>query len=81
MEGDRIVTELMSERRVYINHLVDNGKITEKTARCLVNHKNEVPLAYRYMIKDLYEKAEYGRLNNVCESIIFLTLHTLKGEN
>ena len=75
------MTELMSERRVYIDHLVDNGRITEKTARCLVNHNNEVPLAYLYMIKDLYENAEYGRLNTVCEGIIFLTLHTIKGEN
>jgi len=81
MEGDRIVTELMSERKGYIDYLVHNGNITDKTARCIVNHNNEVPLAYRCMIKDLYENAEYGRLNTVCEGIIFLTLHTIKGEN
>ena len=73
--------ELIIERRVYIEHLVENGRITEKTARCIINHNNEVPPAYWYLIKDLYENAEYGRLNTVCEGIIFLTLHTIKGEN
>lgn len=65
------MTKLMSERTGYIDYLVHNGNITEKTARCIINRNNEVPPAYIRTIKELYEKAEYGRLNTVCEGITF----------
>lgn len=65
------MTKLMSEKTDYIDYLVSNGNITEKTARCIINCNNEVPPAYIRTIKNLYENAEYGRLNTVCEGITF----------
>ena len=69
------MTKLMSERTDYIDYLVHNGNITEKTARCIINFKNEVSPAYSCLIKELYEKAEYGRLNTVCEGVIFKEMY------
>lgn len=67
----RITSKLMGEKPGYIGYLVHNDKITWKTARCLINRKNEVPPEYKGIINDLYEKAEYSRLNAVCEEVIF----------
>ena len=63
--------ELTGEKMGYITYLVRNGKITRKTARCLINRRNEVPPESMSVIKDLYEKAKYKELNDVCDRVVF----------
>lgn len=72
---EHVGSELMGEKLGYITYLVHNGKITRKTARCVINHNNEVPPVFMHIIKDLYEKAEYGKLNTICDGITFMEVH------
>lgn len=63
--------ELTGEKMGYITYLVRNGKITRKTAKCLINRHNEVPSESMRIIKDLYDKANYEELNAVCDEVTF----------
>ena len=77
MEGDSILTKhvevaMRGEKMGYITYLVRSGKITRNTARCLINRHNEVPPESISIIKDLYEKAKYEELNDVCECVTFM---------
>jgi len=63
--------ELTGEKMGYITYLVRNGKITRKTARCLINRHYEVPQESMTIVKDLYAKAKYEELNDVCEGVTF----------
>lgn len=76
MEGDSIMTkhfevQIRGERLGYITYLVRNGTITRKTARCLINRHHEVPQESMTIVNDLYAKAKYEELNDVCEGVTF----------
>lgn len=63
---------MRGEKMGYITYLVRNGTISRKTARCLINRRNEVPQKSMSVIKDLYEKAKYEELNDVCKGVTFM---------
>lgn len=63
--------DIKRERLGYITYLVRNGTISRKTARCLINRRNEVPPESMSVIKDLYEKVKYEELNAVCDEVVF----------
>ena len=68
---EHVEVEVRGEKMGYITYLVRNGKITRKTARCLINRHNEVPPESMSIIKDLYEKSKYEELNDVCDGVVF----------
>lgn len=63
--------DIKGERLGYITYLVRNGTISRRTAKCLINRRNEVPPESMSVIKDLYEKAKYKELNDVCDGVVF----------
>jgi len=78
MEGDSIMkehaeveVEARGEKLGYITYLVRNGTISRNTARCLINRHHEVPPESMSIIKDLYEKAKYKELNDICDGVVF----------
>ena len=63
--------DIKGERLGYITYLVRNSTISRRTAKCLINRRNEVPPESMSVIEDLYEKAKYEELNDVCEGVTF----------
>ena len=63
--------DIKGERLGYITYLVRNSTISRRTAKCLINRRNEVPPESMSVIKDLYEKAKYKELNDICDGVVF----------
>ena len=66
-----VEVEARGEKLGYITYLVRNGTISRRTAKCLINRRNEVPPESMTIVKDLYAKAKYEELNDVCEGVTF----------